>query len=168
MADTAKYQVVGIGNDYMSDDGVGIYIVEKLMGLAPPHLDLLNCGTDLLRLAPHDRLSQTIIIVDAIRVGDSPGSIHWFAPDDVRTTSAHHSVHQLSILENLKLLPLMNTSFSTVNFVIVGIEPGDLHFEQQLTSQVRQSADQIVEMLKTVEGTKKVIANCVREPVKAG
>ena len=167
MKSGAEIQVVGVGNDYMGDDGVGIHVVDELRRAEPAHLDLLDCGTDLLRIASQHRPCQSIIIVDAIRVGERPGSIHWFAPDDVQNASVNQSVHQLSIIENLKLLPLMNAYFSQSLFHIVGIEPGNLHFGQELSAEVQTSADRLVDMLACETGARRVLAKCRRHSASA-
>jgi len=158
--------VVGAGNEYMSDDGVGVHVVEALQQQPLTHISSRNCGTDLLKIATENRSFQSVIIVDAIRSGDKPGSIHWFAPVDVGSYSASQSVHQLSLIENLLLIPLMNANFRQTNFYLVGIEPGDLHQGTGLSPAVQESADQIIELLQTENGVKSVMQRCLStEPV---
>lgn len=158
--------VAGAGNEYMSDDGVGVYVVETLQQQAPTHIACRNCGTDLLKIASENQLYQSVIIVDAIRSGDEPGSIHWFAPVDLSSYSASQSVHQLSLIENLLLIPLMNANFRQTSFYLVGIEPGDLHQGAGLSLSVQKSADRIIELLQTENGVNSVMSYCLKtEPV---
>jgi len=152
--------VAGAGNDLMGDDGAGIYVINRLEALDPSHIDLRNCGTDLFRLATARRHYEKIILVDAIRVNEPPGSIHWFTPDHIGNYSVSGSVHQLSVMEILSLLPLMNAYFSGSEFYLVGIEPGDFTYQQGLSAEVQHSADQVFELLSTQSGCEQVLANC--------
>jgi len=162
MSPSPQILVVGAGNEYMSDDGVGVYVVETLQQMSPAHIACRNCGTDLLKIASENRLYQSVIIVDAIRSGDEPGSIHWFAPVDLSSYSSSQSVHQLSSIENLLLIPLMNANFRQTRFYLVGIEPGDLHQGAGLSRSVQNSADRIIKLLQSKEGVNQVINQCFK------
>jgi hydrogenase maturation protease len=152
--------VAGAGNDLMGDDGAGIYVINKLEELNPDHVDLRNCGTDLFRLATARQHYEQIILVDAIRANEPPGSIHWFTPDHIGNYSVSGSVHQLSVMEILSLLPLMNANFRGSEFYIVGIEPGDFTYQQGLSAAVQKSAEMVFQLLSTSEGCQRVLNNC--------
>ncbi len=162
MTNDQQILVVGIGNEYMGDDGVGVYVIEALQQQSLTYIACRNCGTDLLRIASENRPYQSVIIVDAVRVGDKPGSIHWFAPVDVSSHSASQSVHQLSLIDNVLLLPLMNFHFKQTQFYFVGIEPGNLHQRLGLSPPVQKSADSLADLLGTESGVEQVIENCKR------
>lgn len=152
--------VAGAGNDLMGDDGAGTYVIQRLEEMAPAHIDLRNCGTDLFRLATVNRHYEKIILVDAIRADEPPGSIHWFTPDHIGNYSVSGSVHQLSVLEILSLLPLMNAHFRGSEFSIVGIEPGDFRYQQGLSAEVQISAEKVLQLLSTQKGCQQVFENC--------
>jgi len=155
--------VVGAGNEYMGDDGAGIAVVAALEQMACPHLNTFQCGTDLFRLATVDRFYSHMLIVDAVRTGDPPGSIHWFAPCHAHRFRKSGSVHQLSLLEILSLLPLMTALLETTEFSLVGIEPGPLRTERRLSPPVAAAVRQVTRDLRTPHGTAAVIRRCRRE-----
>jgi len=152
--------VVGVGNEYMGDDGAGCMVVNALSELNLHHLEVLDCGTDLFQLASVNRRYQTIVIVDSIAAGEPPGRIHWFAPRHAVSFSMSGSVHQLSILEVLQLLPLMTDLLEGVEFYIIGIEPGILEFQEPLSSEVAAAVTRLVDTLKTEPGVESVLQWC--------
>ncbi|MBD3275855.1 MAG: hydrogenase maturation protease [Candidatus Marinimicrobia bacterium] len=160
MASQNTMLVAGAGNDLMGDDGAGIYVIDRLEELNPSHIDLRNCGTDLFRLGTASQHYQKVILVDAIRANEPPGSIHWFTPDHIGNYSVSGSVHQLSVMEILSLLPLMNANFRGSEFYIVGIEPGDFTYQQGLSGEVQQSAEKVFQLLSTPGGCQQVLKNC--------
>jgi len=159
--------IVGAGNDYMGDDGAGSAVIQKLTELEVNHIDLFNCGTDLFRLATIEKVYDAILIVDAVTSGKSPGSIHWFTPNHVDNFRLNDSVHQLSVLEVLKLLPIMNPQLEPVSFYMVGIEPGDIAFQQHLTEQVAEAVRHIIKQLKTKNGVQTAIQWCLESVIES-
>ncbi len=160
MADLNSILVVGAGNDLMGDDGAGIYVVNQLEALNPPHLDLRNCSTDLFRLATVCQHYEKIILVDAIRTYEPPGSIHWFMPEHAGNYSMNGSAHQLSVMDVLSLLPLMNAHFRDSDFFVAGIEPGNVSHQQGLSAEVQTAADEVVHLLATPKGCRKIFDAC--------
>ena len=121
----------------MGDDGAGVRLIEKLDSVMQDRFDLIDCGTDLLRLATVDYPYETIFIVDALVSGETPGSIHWYRPDHIKSFRQSDSVHQLAALEAVFLLPMMNEFISESNLFLVGIEPACLSLIPELSEPVR-------------------------------
>lgn len=74
--------VIGMGNVLLGDDGVGVRVVEALgrigeqdPGALPPGTRLLDGGTLGLRLLVHLDGAQGLVIVDAVDLGTSPGTV---------------------------------------------------------------------------------------------
>ena len=69
--------VLGIGNTLLTDEGVGVHVINRLAENYPgfPDVTFLDGGTLSFslagELANHDRL----IVVDAAHTGKSPGSV---------------------------------------------------------------------------------------------
>jgi len=152
--------IVGVGNRYMGDDGAGIRMLELLGESPATYYELMDCGTDLFTLANRNRYPAEIILMDAVRTGEPPGSIHWFSPKHVREYRMSGSVHQLSLLETLQLLPLMNDSLNRTRVSIVGIEPGALSFNPRLSEPVEQAVNHLAKLCGSKEGVEQVIARC--------
>ena len=70
--------VVGCGNLYRRDDGVGIAVIQRLRGELDPlpgDLALYDAGTSGMDVIFKARDCQQLIIVDACRTGSDPGAV---------------------------------------------------------------------------------------------
>ena len=89
-----KTLILGLGNPVVSDDSVGLRVAAELrVRLAGrPEVEVGEDYWGGLRLMERLIGYQRAIIVDAIRAGAPPGTIHRLKPDDLptqRSASAH-------------------------------------------------------------------------------
>jgi len=93
-----KTLILGLGNPLVTDDSVGLRVAAALRPLLAGRSDVEVAedywgGLRLMeRLVGYDRA----IIVDAIRTGDPPGTIHHLAPDAIPTQRSA-SVHDVNL-----------------------------------------------------------------------
>ncbi len=118
--------ILGIGNTLRCDDGLGVFIVRQMEESGSPlpeGVDLLDGGTagfDLLGLIDgYDK----IVIVDALRTDDKPGSVYRFSPDHAVERRAQFSMHEVGIMEVIKTLRIMDND-PEIEFV--GIVPENI------------------------------------------
>lgn len=79
---SARVLVAGIGNVFFGDDGFGVAVARRLAGRAlPPGVEIMDVGIRGLHLAFAllDPPAQ-LIVVDAVRRGDPPGTISVIEP----------------------------------------------------------------------------------------
>lgn len=94
-----KTLVLGMGNELLSDDAVGLKVVREL-GQAISHPDLEVRETCLASVELLDLLAgfDRAIIVDAIKTGaGKPGDIYILSPDDFGDGSAPASLHHVDL-----------------------------------------------------------------------
>ncbi|UCF06249.1 MAG: hydrogenase maturation protease [bacterium] len=104
-----KTLILGLGNDMLSDDAVGLVAARRLRNIVGEHIDIMECneaGIALLDvLVGYDR----VIILDAFHSGDYPsGTVFEMAFDELRPIpgmSPHYAglPEVLSIGKNLGL-----------------------------------------------------------------
>jgi hydrogenase maturation protease len=105
-----KTLVLGLGNDILCDDGVGIYIAngiqERLQTLVIPNQEIevktaMLAGFNLLDLlAGYDR----VILIDAIKTNRGKvGEIYRLTPDSFKTTPRLFSFHDIDFPTALEL-----------------------------------------------------------------
>lgn len=70
---TPKTLVLGIGNSLLTDDGVGIHVIEALVPEASGHLIIRDGGTIGLALLPEIEDADQLIAVDAMELGGMAG-----------------------------------------------------------------------------------------------
>ncbi len=134
-----------MGNLLLGDEGVGVHVVRALGGVPlPGHVEVLDGGTAGLDLVPHMWDRRKLVVVDAVRLDDEPGSIYRFTPGDVRRT-AHLtlSVHQIGMLEAVEVLGQMGQRPETV---IIGIVPKNAGiWSLDLSPEVKASVPRALE-----------------------
>ncbi|HOD15355.1 MAG TPA: hydrogenase maturation protease [Spirochaetota bacterium] len=143
-----KVLILGIGNTLRSDDGLGVYIVRHIeeSGIALPEgVEVLDGGTagfDLLGLIDgYDK----IVIVDALKVDDRPGSIYRFTPEHAVERRAQFSLHEVGIMEVIKTLRIMDFN-PEIEFV--GIVPDNINdIDTNISSAVKDSIPRAVEVI---------------------
>lgn len=133
----ARALILGVGNLLLSDDGVGVRVIERLQATHtfPADVQLLDggtCGLDLLHyLEGIDRL----IVVDAANLGKPPGTIQRFAGEDVPAfMGLKISPHEINLPELLFSAKL--TGIYPAEVVILGIQPQTLETSLELSPPV--------------------------------
>ena len=144
----ARVLVLGAGNILLSDEGIGVRVVEALQQRyrVPEEVEVLDggtCGMDLLDvIAGRDRL----ILVDAVDTGSPPGTVVRLEDDQIpavfRTRS---SPHQLGLPDVLALLRLLEAAPARVT--VIGVQPASLDIGLELTPPIAERLDVLVEMV---------------------
>ena len=104
----SKLLVLGIGNEILTDDGIGPKIVKELSQIFEGFdIDFITCslgGLDVLEIIKDYKAA---LLIDAIRTrGGIPGSIYLFEPSDFQETLHLSNLHDIDFLTALKLRPV--------------------------------------------------------------
>ena len=147
-ADIRKVTILGVGNLLLKDEGIGIHVLDALKGAPFPSdvdLELIDGGTspDVFHLL--DGADKSIII-DAVSGGGDPGTVYRFRADDVAAEDKPIlSLHQMGLLEGLKMMAQM--AGKPADVVIIGVEPKEIGWGLELSSDVEQKIPQILEIV---------------------
>ena len=136
--------IVGIGNSLMRDEGVGVHVVQALADLSlPDGVELIDAGTcsDVaFDLDGYDR----VIVVDAARGGEDPGTIYRFTEEtDFDAGHGLRACHDVGLLQTLR-----EAVRGTSDVLILGVEPKEIDWGLDLSSVVRESVPRVVEIVK--------------------
>ena len=148
-----RITILGIGNLLLKDEGVGIHLVQKLSarGIDRENLNIVDGGTspDIMSLIDHD--IDKLIIVDAVKAGNSPGTVYRVDSDNLDLDSATPiSLHEIGVLDSLKMMALLNKQPKST--VIVGVEPKAIDYGLELSPEVEAKVPEIVKIiLKEIE-----------------
>lgn len=144
----ARVLVLGAGNILLSDEGIGVRVVEALQERyrVPEEVEVLDggtCGMDLLDvIAGRDHL----ILVDAVDTGSPPGTVVRLEDDQIpavfRTRS---SPHQLGMQEVLALLRLLDSA--PARLTVIGVQPASLDIGLELSPAIAARLDDMVGMV---------------------
>jgi len=144
--------VVGVGNELLSDEGVGVHVARRLSALMeklPPWVEVIDAGTALFDVLGELPLHSHVILVDAMRGGGEPGSIYRLEKGaelaDRGEPGTPTSLHQLGVVETLRAARTLG--LEPRNLTVIGIEPETLEPSTGLSSKVAGAAERVVEML---------------------
>lgn len=140
--------VLGIGNLLLSDEAVGVRIIEALEQRfhIPPELDVLDGGTAGLELMEAMANREHLIVADAVLTGQSPGSIAVLRDKEIPAMfSRKVSPHQLGLCDVLMALQL--TDEFPRKLTLVGVVPESLAPNIGLTPTVTQAIEPALEQI---------------------
>jgi len=143
-----KVAVVGVGNILLSDEGIGVHVVNKLREARPDDkipVEIIDGGTSpgfFWLIEGFDRL----ILIDAVKGGGKPGSIYRFqveqiVPEEKQIISAH----DLDLMYNLKMMELTGSRPKEV--IIIGIEPKEIKTGMELSPELDKMIPHIIKIV---------------------
>jgi hydrogenase maturation protease len=143
-----RVTILGVGNILLSDEGVGIRVVEKLDRHYefPENVEVLDGGVLGVHLMGMISAADHLIVVDAVRNNQPPGSLYRMASDQIpKRILAKNSLHQVDLVEALTLVEAIGPAPETV---VVGIEPVDIEtMSLDLTPMIASRLDDLVAMV---------------------
>lgn len=137
--------VLGCGNPIMGDDGLGLVALEQLGREwdLPPSVTLVDGGTWGMNLLPLIEDAAQLLLLDAIRGGQAPGTLIEIERADLpRYFSLKISPHQIDLREVLGLAELRGTL--PAQAVAIGAEPEFVDLATGLTPAVAARVDDVV------------------------
>jgi len=147
-----KVLIVGIGNELLGDEGLGVHVARSLLGAKaslPPQVEVLDAGTALLDLLPEMSRYSRVILVDAVRAGQEAGRIYRlesladFAGQ--LDTNPRMSLHQWDLMETLRVAEMLGLLPKKLS--LVGAEPESIAPGTELSPKLTQAAEKIVSIL---------------------
>ncbi len=138
MKDKKQNLIIGFGNILLTDDGIGIHILNKLKEeenlRENQFLDLGSSSMDIGYYLNDD--IARVVIIDCIRSDyDEPGTLFKMGLDDlVSKKKENFSLHQLKLIDSIKLASIDSDFPDTL---ILGIVPKDIKtFSDRLSNEL--------------------------------
>jgi len=145
--------VLGVGNLVMSDDGIGVLVVQKLQReyRLPSEVSVMDGGTLGLDILPYLENIERLIVVDALETGKAPGSRIRLMGDEIPLAlETKLSPHQMGLKDLLTVSMLMG--HAPREMVMIGVQPGSIEMGTELTpvveAQLEPMLEDILETLK--------------------
>lgn len=140
--------LVSIGNPFMMDDGIGQAILLEVKD-RDVEADLIDLGTDILRLSLHGEGYNDIVILDSLRGGGRPGEVLSFSGEGIGRSleSKMRSAHLMGSIEALEVLRSIKPSLKNARFHFVGIVAGDISIGEGLTEEVRRAVPEAADIV---------------------
>jgi hydrogenase maturation protease len=155
---TASATVVGVGNTYRRDDGVGPAVIDRLRDRGLPGVVLAECDGETSRLLELWRDAMLVIVVDAVRTATgSPGRIHRrslrhpaFAGARIATAYAADLGAAVELAAVLGHLPRQ--------MLLYGVEVDDTSFGLGLTPAVATAAEHLTDEIALMLSARRLSA----------
>ena len=104
-----KTVVLGLGNILHRDDGAGPQAISRLRAdpRVPADVSLVEGGTLGLELLSYVWDCARLIVIDAIDVGEPPGTLVRMSGEELNSLPGRSSVHQLGVSDLLVALRVL-------------------------------------------------------------
>ncbi len=100
-----KTLILGMGNEILGDEGVGVHAVRALRAESlPAGTEVLEVGTAILDALPALEVPQRILIIDAMQGQGPAGSVYRIPLEDCRRSPLIASMHGFDIFRVLALI----------------------------------------------------------------
>jgi hydrogenase maturation protease len=138
--------VLGIGNILLSDEGVGVKAVEELQSRynCPDTVEIVDGGTVGFELLPYFENRSHILIIDAVKTGNKPGTIVRI-DDPPAFFQKKVSPHQIGLADVMGIAVI--TDNMPQHIALFGIEPKELSTGLELSPEVAENLRQLVDMV---------------------
>lgn len=134
--------IVTVGNELRSDDAVGPYIFEKcqMSNIKCPIINAGNKPENIIEEAVAKK-PKKIVIIDAADFGGKPGEARMISNEHIPETTL--STHAFP----LKVIAKIIEDNANVQIDFLGIQPKDVGLGEGLSSEIKQTADEIIKIL---------------------
>ena len=135
-----KTVILGVGNTLLSDEGVGIHVLDALSKMELPwdEVDLIDGGTLSFTLAVAIEEADSLIVVDAAQLKSPPGTLHLFRGEEMDRFlfgQRKSSVHEVGLTDLMTIARL--TERWPEKRAMVAIQPEKLDWGDVPTAQVQ-------------------------------
>lgn len=101
----ATIRLLGLGNEILGDDALGILIARQAEESFPPEeVEVVSSSESGLHLLDHVLDVERLIVVDTIQTrGAEPGTVYVVKEEDVPVPAGADSLHRIGLFETLAL-----------------------------------------------------------------
>jgi hydrogenase maturation protease len=140
-----KTVVLGLGNVLHADDGAGAQAIKRLYedGRVPEEVSLVEGGTLGLELLPYVWDCSRLIVIDAVDVGEAPGTVVRMSGEELNSLPGNSSVHQLGVSDLLVALRVLAQRQPEVT--LLGVQPANTDWSTDLSPAVAAAMNVLVE-----------------------
>ncbi|HTS75368.1 MAG TPA: HyaD/HybD family hydrogenase maturation endopeptidase [Bryobacteraceae bacterium] len=154
--------ILGLGNLVHADDGLGVHAIHLLQQdpRVPPDVTLLDGGTQGLSLIPHISGFKRVLVIDAVDVGEAPGTLLRLEGKSLDNLPGKATVHALGFADLMIALKLLGDSPDEV--VLIGVQPQSVSdWSPELTPPIAAALEKIPDLvLSQIEAWKGAACAC--------
>ena len=145
ISDSSPILLAGVGNELLTDDGIGMHVIRQLEKQPIPGVTLIPIGTDVLRGLPFLEAARRVLLIDAVHGGQPPGTVYVFDSSDCGPRTPRHSLHSMGLREALRML---SPACAPPIMTVIGVEPASLSYGMALSPLVQAALPQVVALAR--------------------
>jgi hydrogenase maturation protease len=137
--------VIGVGNALRGDDAVGLAVAERLRGLVPEGVEVLEVEQEPTRLLDAWEGADLAVVVDAAQSGAEPGTVRRFdaSGEGVPARVFRSSTHAFGVGDAVELGRALGRLPARV--VVYGVEGADFTAGAPLSEAAAGAADEVAQ-----------------------
>jgi hydrogenase maturation protease len=137
--------ILGIGNLLLCDEGVGVHAARALQReQLPENVITLEVGTAFFDALPEIETADRIIIIDAMKADEAPGTIYRVPFENCVKPDCIASLHGFDVSRVIALAG--RTSLPEV--VVIGVEPALIDWGTELSPVVQKMIPTVIEAVR--------------------
>lgn len=140
--------VLGVGNILLTDEGVGVRVVEQLEAqyVLPDGVAVIDAGTSAMEILEDLENLDLLVIADAVFAHQEPAALVKLAGDDVPAFFQRNmSPHQVGLSDVLAALEFNGRAPKKT--VICGIKPVSMQLGMELSPEVAAKVPALLDMV---------------------
>jgi len=140
--------VIGVGNEFRTDDGVGLYIVRKIKEIGLDGVKIIEGISDGTSLIDAWEEATAAFVVDCAVSGASPGTTYRFdtTNDKIpRDLFSSYSTHAIDVADTVDLARILGKLPPCL--IIYGIEGSNFAPGNVLSPVIKEKAEEVVKSL---------------------
>ncbi len=145
--------ILGFGNPVREDDGVGVYVVQKLKDHLPKDsaVEVFDMGTSAFEVLFRLKGKQQVILIDAVvNSGEKPGTLFRLPASEIKASIQEDPLvflHGLKWDQALSYAKKMLGGDYPEDITVFLIAVNDTRFNLDLSTEVRAAGDRLVQIL---------------------
>ena len=133
-------RIIGVGNEFRGDDGVGITVARRLRERIAGGVTIIEQSGDGTALMELWKGAEAVILVDAIHSGAAPGTVHRLDAGvaEIPSRFFHYSTHGFGLVEAVQLARTLNQM--PERLIVYGIEGKNFRAGGALSAEVEEAS----------------------------
>lgn len=134
--------ILGLGNELLGDEGVGVHGARLLREQElPAETKVMEIGTAILDVLPELAQAERIIVLDAMKAGGPPGTVYKIPLDHCSGSTCIASMHGFDIFRVMALTGCREPP----PIMVFGVEPEAIEWSLALSPRVAESLPYLVD-----------------------
>jgi hydrogenase maturation protease len=148
-----KFLILGLGNIILKDEGVGVYVAQRMQQMSlPPYVEVLDGGIKGLDLLDFIEDREKVVVVDAVKAGTQPGTLFRFTDKDLAgKKGVLRAAHGIDFSDVITIAAMTGKK---PDVVFLGIEPEDLDVGMELSPLIEKNIPVLINLVMKEIGEK--------------